>query len=92
MRTLLRTMFWCLLGLHLSAAADVRKAAAQDATAYQKACGDCHPAPAALARKIRGDTQEKKTAYLSASLAHHHLPDPATIDLIVGYLLTVPNK
>lgn len=92
MRNVLRTMFWCLLGLHVSAIADVRKAAAQDATAYQKACGDCHRAPATLARKIRGDTQEEKKAYLRALLARHHTPDPAEIDHIIGYLLTPTKK
>ncbi len=43
----------CFLVLLSSAALDCTKAAAQDATAYQLACGKCHPAAAVIARKIR---------------------------------------
>lgn len=92
MRTLLRKMFWCLLGLHVSAAADVRKAAAQDAAAYQKACGDCHPAPAAIARKIKGSTEDEKKASLRALLTRHHTPNPTEMDQFIDYLLTPPKK
>lgn len=92
MRKLLRTMFSCLLGLNMSAAVIVHNAVAQDATAYRKACGACHPAPAAIARKIRGKTEDERKANLMALLTRHHTPDPAEIDQIVAYLLAVPQK
>jgi len=85
-------MLWCLVWLHVPAAADVPRAVGQDATAYQNACGDCHSSPAALARKIRGEIREEKNAYLTELLAHHHTPDPAAIDQIVEYLLALPKK
>lgn len=83
---------WCLLGLLFSAAIDGTKATAQDAAAFQDACGDCHTATAPLLRKIRGQTPEERKAYLTDLLTRHHPPDPAAMDQIIGYLLTQPKK
>lgn len=83
---------WCFLVLLSSAAMDCTKAVAQDATAYQVACGECHPAPAAIARKIKGETEDEKRAYLTNLLKRHHPPDPVMIDGIIGYLLALPKK
>lgn len=81
-----------LLGLLLSAAIGCQNAAAEDATAYQDACGGCHPAPASLAPKIRGDTEAEKKAYLTALLTRHHPPDQAAADGIIDFLLTLPKR
>ena len=92
MRNRLVTVSWCLLGLLFRVTVNYPNAAAQDATAYQEACGDCHPAPAALARKIKGATEEEKKAYLTAFLTHHHPPDPETIGKIAGFLFSLPKR
>lgn len=92
MRNRLVTVSWCLLGLLFPVTVNYPNAAAQDATAYQEACGDCHPAPAALARKIKGATEEEKKAYLTAFLTHHHPPDPETIGKIAGFLFSLPKR
>ncbi len=82
----------CFLVLLSSAALDCTKAAAQDATAYQLACGKCHPAAAVIARKIRGETEDEKRAYLMNLIQGHHPPDPTMIENVIGYLLALPKK
>lgn len=67
-------------------------AGAQDAAAFQKACAGCHPAPAALARKIKGACEEERKSYLAALLKSHHPPEPAAVDQIIGYILALPVK
>jgi hypothetical protein len=83
----------CFLALLSSAALDCTKAAAQDATAYKLACGECHPAAAVIARKIRGGgTEDEKRAYLINLIQGHHPPDPTMIDNVIGYILALPKK
>jgi hypothetical protein len=82
----------CILGLLLPAAIGDQTAAAQGATAYQKFCGDCHTAPAAISRSIAGRTEDEKKAYLRALLTRHHTPDSAEIDQIIVYLITEPRR
>jgi len=80
-----------VLGLLLAASIG-QTATAQDAAAYQKACGDCHPVPGAVARKIRRGTDAEKQAYLKEFLARHHTPDPEVIDQIIRYILEAPKQ
>ena len=67
-------------------------ASAQEAAAFQKACAGCHPAPAALARKIKGASEEERKSHLAALLKSHHPPEPAAVDKVISYILTLPAK
>lgn len=87
----LRPMVWCLLGLNWSVSASV-SAIAQDATAYEKACRDCHAAPARIVRKLGGKAESESRANLTELLKRHHAPDPKEREQIIDYLLMLQKE
>jgi hypothetical protein len=67
-------------------------AVAEDAAAFQAACAGCHPAANVISRRIKGDSEEERRAFLTDLLKRHHPPDPAATDRIIGFLLALPVK
>lgn len=76
-----------LIALLMVAPLGARTGVAEEAASFKTHCAKCHPRAGTLARSLKGDTRDERTAALAAFLVSHHCEDPAARAAIVAYLV-----
>jgi hypothetical protein len=84
---------WTLIAaLALAGGVFAPVAAGADADVFKDRCGKCHARATTLARGLKGETAEAKTAALDAFLKGHHAEDAEIRARIVAFLVGLSGK
>jgi len=90
-RMRIRQVFWTAAPALLFAAV-WSSAAVGDTRVFTEHCAKCHQRAASVARELKGDTLEERTAALDKFLSTHHAEDPKVRAAVIDYLIGLSTQ